>query len=103
MVQSGSLFATASPTLLSRHHACRAKTRPTRNNSAITASTKDISTLLQWVNRGIAGKVDSDHYASLCLASIDAATGKVEIASAGRQPSLPSGPLSFIFFPAGGR
>ncbi len=54
----------------------------------ITASTKDTATLLQWVNRGITGKVDSDHYASLCLASIDSRSGQAEIASAGHQSAL---------------
>jgi sigma-B regulation protein RsbU (phosphoserine phosphatase) len=54
----------------------------------ITASTKDAATLLQWVNRGISGKVDSDHYATLCLAAFDASSGAAEIASAGRQSAL---------------
>jgi sigma-B regulation protein RsbU (phosphoserine phosphatase) len=51
----------------------------------ITASTKDVATLMQWVNRGISGKVDSDHFATLCLASIDARTGVAEVSCAGRQ------------------
>jgi sigma-B regulation protein RsbU (phosphoserine phosphatase) len=51
----------------------------------ITASTKDAATLLQWVNRGITGKVDSDHYATLCLVAMDAGTGMAEIANAGHQ------------------
>jgi sigma-B regulation protein RsbU (phosphoserine phosphatase) len=54
----------------------------------ITASTKDVATLLQWVNRGITGKVDLDHYATLCLAAVDAGSGAIELANAGHQPAL---------------
>ncbi len=54
----------------------------------ITASTKDVATLLQWVNRGITGKVDLDHYATLCLAAVDSSSGVVELANAGHQPAL---------------
>jgi phosphoserine phosphatase RsbU/P len=54
----------------------------------ITASTKDAATLLQWVNRGITGKVDSDHYATLILAAVDAGKGMAEIANAGHQPAI---------------
>jgi sigma-B regulation protein RsbU (phosphoserine phosphatase) len=54
----------------------------------ITASTKDAATLLQWVNRGITGRVDSDHYATLCLAAVDVSTGMTEIANAGHQPAI---------------
>jgi sigma-B regulation protein RsbU (phosphoserine phosphatase) len=54
----------------------------------ITASTKDAATLLQWVNRGITGKVDTDHFATLGLAALDAATGEIEFANAGHQPAI---------------
>jgi len=54
----------------------------------ITASTKDAATLLQWVNRGITGKVDSDNYATLALAAVDSESGGVEIANAGHQPAV---------------
>jgi sigma-B regulation protein RsbU (phosphoserine phosphatase) len=54
----------------------------------ITASTKDAATLLQWVNRGITGKVDLDHYATLCLAMADSSSGAIELANAGHQPAL---------------
>ncbi len=54
----------------------------------ITASTKDAATLLQWVNRGITGKVDIDHFATLGLASLDASTGEVEFANAGQQAAI---------------
>jgi len=54
----------------------------------ITASTKDAATLLQWVNRGITGKVDIDHFATLGLAALDASTGEIEFANAGQQPAI---------------
>ena len=54
----------------------------------ITASTKDAATLLQWVNRGITGKVDSDHFATIVLAAVNAASGMVELANAGHQPAI---------------
>jgi phosphoserine phosphatase RsbU/P len=66
----------------------------------IAASAKDVATLMQWANRGISGKVDSDHFAALCLAQADARSGVVEIASAGRQAAVVckagSGALSAI-------
>jgi phosphoserine phosphatase RsbU/P len=54
----------------------------------ITASTKDAATLLAWVNRGITGKVDIDHFATLGLAALDASTGEIEFANAGQQPAV---------------
>jgi sigma-B regulation protein RsbU (phosphoserine phosphatase) len=54
----------------------------------IIASTKDVATLMQWVNRGVSGKVDSDHFATLCLASVDARTGIAEVSCAGRQSAV---------------
>ena len=59
----------------------------------ITASTKDTATLLQWVNRGITGKVDLDHYATLCLATVDSPSGSVELLERRppARPRLPGG------------
>jgi sigma-B regulation protein RsbU (phosphoserine phosphatase) len=54
----------------------------------ITASTKDAATLLQWVNRGICGKVDRNRSATLCLAVVDSSSGAVELANAGHQPAF---------------
>jgi sigma-B regulation protein RsbU (phosphoserine phosphatase) len=51
----------------------------------ITASTKDVATLMQWVNRGVSGKVDSDNFATLCLAAVDSRTGVADISCAGHQ------------------
>jgi phosphoserine phosphatase RsbU/P len=54
----------------------------------ITASSKDASTLLSWVNRGITGQVDLDHFATLGLVSVNATSGEVEFANAAQQPLL---------------
>jgi sigma-B regulation protein RsbU (phosphoserine phosphatase) len=54
----------------------------------ITASAKDAATLLQWVNRGVSGKVDLDHYATLGLVVADAGKGELEFANAGHQPLI---------------
>jgi sigma-B regulation protein RsbU (phosphoserine phosphatase) len=54
----------------------------------ITASAKDAATLVSWVNRGISGKVDMDHYATLGLLRVDARTGEIEYSNAAHQPVL---------------
>jgi len=54
----------------------------------ITNTTKDAATLLQWLNRGVSGMVDMDHYATVALVDADASTGSLEIANAGHQPVL---------------
>jgi len=54
----------------------------------VTNTTKDMGTVLDWVNRGMTGKVDMDHYATLAVIAVDLHTGEVEYASAGHQPLL---------------
>jgi len=54
----------------------------------VTNTDRDISTVLTWVNRGITGKIDMDHYATVSLASVDLSTGEVDYANAGHQPML---------------
>ncbi|MDA8425619.1 MAG: SpoIIE family protein phosphatase [Treponema sp.] len=54
----------------------------------ITNTTKDAATLLQWLNRGVSGMVDMDHYATVALVDADASTGSLELANAGHQPVL---------------
>ena len=54
----------------------------------ITNSTKDMATLMAWVNRGIAGQVDLDHFATLGLVCVDAASGVLEFSNAAHQPLL---------------
>jgi sigma-B regulation protein RsbU (phosphoserine phosphatase) len=54
----------------------------------VTNTDKDISTILDWVNRGITGKIDMDHYATLGIVAININTGEVEYANASHQPLL---------------
>lgn len=54
----------------------------------IVNSAKDMATLLSWINRGITGKVDIDHFATLGLLAIDTGTGEIEYANAAHQPLL---------------
>ncbi len=54
----------------------------------ITNSAKEVAVLLQWVNRGVTGKVDIDHYATLGLVSVDSRTGEIEFSNAGHQPVI---------------
>ena len=49
---------------------------------------KDASTMLSWINRGITGKIEMDHYATLGLVEVNLKTGDVEYANAGHQPLL---------------
>ena len=54
----------------------------------ITNSTKDTATLMTWVNRGITGQVDLDHFATLGLVTVDFSTGLLEFSNASHQPLL---------------
>jgi sigma-B regulation protein RsbU (phosphoserine phosphatase) len=54
----------------------------------ITNTNKDIATVLEWVNRGITGKIDLDHYATLGIVAVNIATGELEYANASHQPLL---------------
>ncbi len=54
----------------------------------VTNTDKDIATVLDWVNRGITGKVDLDHYATLGLVAIHIPTGELEYSNASHQPLL---------------
>jgi len=54
----------------------------------VTNTTQEISTVLSWVNRGITGKIEMDHYATVSLASVDLSSGEVDYANAGHQPLL---------------
>ena len=44
------------------------------------------ATVLDWVNRGITGKIDMDHYATLAIVALNVATGELEYANAAHQP-----------------
>jgi sigma-B regulation protein RsbU (phosphoserine phosphatase) len=54
----------------------------------VTNTDKDIATVLDWVNRGITGKVDLDHYATLGLVAINIPTGELEYSNASHPPLL---------------
>lgn len=54
----------------------------------VTNTTKTAGTILDWVNKGITGKIDMDHYATLSLVSYNPADHIVNYASAGHQPLL---------------
>jgi len=54
----------------------------------VTNTTKSAGTILDWVNKGITGKIDMDHYASLSFLSYSPADHTVDYASAGHQPML---------------
>jgi sigma-B regulation protein RsbU (phosphoserine phosphatase) len=54
----------------------------------ITNSTKDMATLMAWVNRGITGQVDLDHFATLGLVALDAETGSLEYSNASQEALL---------------
>jgi sigma-B regulation protein RsbU (phosphoserine phosphatase) len=54
----------------------------------VTNTTKTAGTILDWVNKGITGKIDMDHYATLSFLSYCPADHTIEYASAGHQPLL---------------
>ena len=54
----------------------------------VTNTTKSAGTILDWINKGITGKIDMDHYASLSFLSYSPADHTIDYASAGHQPML---------------
>jgi len=54
----------------------------------VTNTTKSAGTILDWINKGITGKIDMDHYASLSFLSYSPAEHTIDYASAGHQPML---------------
>ncbi|HHU37471.1 MAG TPA: SpoIIE family protein phosphatase [Treponema sp.] len=54
----------------------------------VTNTTKDSGTILDWINKGITGKIDMDHYATLAYVSYSPETHEVNYSSAGHQPLL---------------
>lgn len=54
----------------------------------VTNTTKNASVILDWVNKGITGKINVDHYATLSYVSYSPATHEVEYSNAGHQPML---------------
>jgi phosphoserine phosphatase RsbU/P len=54
----------------------------------ITSAQKDIATIINWVNRGITGRIDMDHFATLSLIFYDTESGTLEYTNAGHQPLM---------------
>lgn len=54
----------------------------------VTNTTKSAGVILDWVNKGITGKIDIDHYATLSFLSYCSADHTIDYASAGHQPML---------------
>lgn len=54
----------------------------------LTNAEKDVATILNWINRGITGKIDLDHFATLQIIAYDPSTGICEYANAGHRPPL---------------
>ncbi len=54
----------------------------------VTNTTKSAGTILDWVNKGITGKIDMDHYATLTYISFSPEDHTLEYATAGHQPML---------------
>jgi sigma-B regulation protein RsbU (phosphoserine phosphatase) len=54
----------------------------------VTNTTKSASIILDWVNKGITGKIDIDHYATLSFLSYCTEDHSIDYASAGHQPML---------------
>lgn len=54
----------------------------------LTNAEKDPATILNWINRGITGKIDLDHFATLQIIAYDPSTGRCEYANAGHKPPL---------------
>ena len=54
----------------------------------VVNTTQSASTILSWVNRGIALESNIDHFASLALVNYDTTTKKIQFATAGSTPIL---------------
>lgn len=54
----------------------------------VTNTTKSAGVILDWVNKGITGKIDMDHYATVAYVSYRPEDHSLEYASAGHQPML---------------
>ncbi|MBN2441515.1 MAG: SpoIIE family protein phosphatase, partial [Spirochaetales bacterium] len=54
----------------------------------IATSDREIATILTWVNRGISGQIDIDHYATMSMFSYDQATRELIYSNAAHHPLL---------------
>jgi sigma-B regulation protein RsbU (phosphoserine phosphatase) len=54
----------------------------------IAGAQKDAKTIVNWINRGITGKIDIDHFATLSFLTFDPVSGVVEYSNAGHHPMM---------------
>lgn len=54
----------------------------------VTNTDRDIATVMSWINRGITGKVEMDHFATLALVELDCESGALRYVNAGHRPPL---------------
>jgi sigma-B regulation protein RsbU (phosphoserine phosphatase) len=54
----------------------------------IASSDREIATILTWVNRGISGQIDIDHYATMSMFSFDHASKELIYSNAAHHPLL---------------
>lgn len=54
----------------------------------VTNTTKDSGTIMDWINKGITGKIDMDHYATLAYVSYSPEKHELNYSNAGHQPLL---------------
>ncbi len=54
----------------------------------ISGADKSVSTIVRWINRGVTGQIDIDHYATLCYLSFNPETYEINFSNAGHHPLL---------------
>jgi phosphoserine phosphatase RsbU/P len=54
----------------------------------IASAPRDAATIVSWINRGITGQIDIDHYATLSFLTFDPHTLKIQYCNAGHHPLL---------------
>lgn len=54
----------------------------------VAASGRDAATIINWINRGIAGQVDIDRFATLSVVTYDPATRTLEYSNAAHHPAI---------------
>lgn len=54
----------------------------------IASAHKDAATIVSWINRGITGQIDIDHYATLSFLTYDPASKIIEYSNAGHHPLM---------------
>lgn len=54
----------------------------------ITSAEKDAATIVTWINRGISGRIDIDHFATLSFLTFDQESGEVLYSNAAHHPLM---------------